>query len=101
MNFRTSGCAGQKPIKDEAVETSFRFIPNGKNIKNRHFTFTLMFFEKRDDTASLLLKKMVNFKPELNLESITPKNYDFTHPRVSPFVALEISQESVHHSKMA
>ena len=57
-----------------------------------------MFFEKRDDTASLLLKKMVNFKPELNLESITPKNYDFTHPRVSPFVALEISQETVHDS---
>ena len=85
--------------KDEAVETSFRFIPNGKNIKNRHFTFTLMFFEKRDDTASVILKKMVNFKPELNLESITPKNFDFTHPRVSPFVALEITQESVHIKK--
>ena len=55
-----------------------------------------MFFEKRDDTASVILKKMVNFKPELNLESITPKNFEFTHPRVSPYVALEISQESVN-----
>ena len=82
-------------LKDEAVETSFRFIPTGKNFKNRHFIFNLMFFEKRDDTASLLLKKMVNFKPELNLESTTPKNFEFTHPRVSPYVAIEITQDSV------
>ena len=77
------------------METSFRFIPTGKNVENRHFIFNLMFFEKRDDTASLLLKKMVNFKPELNLESTTPKNFEFTHPRVSPYVAIEITQESV------
>ena len=59
-----------------------------------------MFFEKRDDTASVILKKMVNFKPQLNLESITPKNFEFTHPRVSPFVSLEITQKSVHITKI-
>ena len=59
-----------------------------------------MFFEKRDDTASLLLKKMVNFKPELNLESTTPKNFEFTHPRVSPYVAIEITQDSVPKRKI-
>ena len=75
--------------RGKQVETSFRFLTNGRNENHREFEFKLVYYQRR--TAGFYMTKHVEYlKPELDLTKTYPQMVKFVNHRAADFVALQV-----------
>ena len=77
-------------LPGQQIETSFRYLTNGRNIEQREFEFKLMHYSRRDDMTSYNFEKEEILKPNLDMTKSHPQLVNFVNNRAADFVALQV-----------
>ena len=76
--------------RGHTINTSFRYLTNGRNIEQREYEFKLLHYSRREDKVGFNFEKEDILIPNLDMTLTHPQMVNFVTDRAADFAALQV-----------